>query len=89
MILKIRIDVLLLINSIILEMNNKSEKLDEDCDEDVYIQFETETLGSPITYKPWWDNVLLDSNIHNVLAKIISLRENLKDKTRKNLMAFC
>ena len=34
--------------------DNKSEKLDEDCDEDVYIQFETETLGSPITYKPWW-----------------------------------
>ena len=66
--------------------DNKSEKLDEDCDEDVYIQFETETLGSPITYIPWWDNVLLDSYIHIVLAKIISLRE-IKDK-RGKLMAF-
>lgn len=69
-----------------IRKDKKTERLNEVFNKQTYIDFENETLGVPITFKPWWDNVPIDSIVNNVVATILSLRE-VKDK-KNRLMAF-
>ena len=55
------------------------------CDE-VCMEFETEVLSVPITCKPWWSTVNINSRLTKQKATIASVREQ-QDKN-KNLMAF-
>jgi DNA polymerase-3 subunit alpha len=49
------------------------------------MEFEQESLGAYVTYKPWWDTVAANSKVE-VTGQIISVREQV-DK-RGGLMAF-
>lgn len=57
----------------------------EKWNEKTCIEMEKETLGAPVTYKPWWDTVKPDEYVEGV-AKIKNVKEHT-DK-RGNLMAF-
>lgn len=54
-------------------------------DEKVCMDYETKTLGLPITYKPWWDEVETNQTIE-IEATVVSNRE-LIDKNG-NMMSF-
>ena len=49
------------------------------------IECEEKFLGTPITFKPWWDTIQVDENI-TVTAELKSVREHVDKKGR--LMAF-
>ena len=54
-------------------------------DEDAVISMETESLGTPITYKPWWDEVPVGKRI-TVSGHIRNINE--RNDKRGRLMAF-
>lgn len=54
-------------------------------DEDAVIEMEEETLGAPITYKPWWDTVPTGKKI-TVRGTIREMHE--RNDKRGRLMAF-
>ena len=57
-----------------------------DWNEATCIQFETETLSAPITYKPWWNTIKAEAKISKEPATILEYREHC-DKNG-NMMAF-
>ena len=79
-----RIDLL---NQFYTTRKDKDELLDMDLwNEDMCIEFETDTLGTPITYKPWYEELPKNTTveIHNI--KIESVNERID--RNGNLMAF-
>ena len=54
--------------------------------EQTYIDMETEIIGSPITFQPWWDMIQPGTKLKNETMKIVSVNER-KDKNGR-LMAF-
>ena len=54
-------------------------------DEQVCIEMETKTLGTPITYKPWWSNVEQDATV-----QFTATVEKVFEKTDRNgnMMGF-
>ena len=64
----------------------KDEPYDEDAfNPSSYIEFETETLGAPLTVKPWFSNIEMDTCC-SFDAKIVKVTEKY-DRNNK-LMAF-
>ena len=57
----------------------------EDYNERMCIEFETTTLGVPLTYKPWWETVKVNDTVEAVMT-LIKVREH-QDKNG-NMMAF-
>ena len=51
----------------------------------VCIEFETSTLGAPVTYKPWWDTIEVDETVI-VESKVVKLTEKID--RNGNMMAF-
>ena len=75
-----------LINDFYDLRKDKDDRLEEDIyDDTVCIQYETETLGAPITYKPWWEEVQENSPV-NIVGTVTYVREKI-DKNG-NMMAF-
>lgn len=76
-----------LINEFYTIRKDKDELLDESLwSEQNCIEFETNTLGAPITCKPWFENVQAGETITIDKAELVSVREKI-DK-RGNLMGF-
>lgn len=75
-----------LINDFYDLRKDKDDRLEEDMyDDTVCIKYETETLGAPITYKPWWEEVQENSPV-TMVCTITHVREKI-DKNG-NMMAF-
>ena len=65
---------------------DKDERYNEDeYNKNICIEFEKETIGSPITYKPYWDTITIGDKC-KFKAEILSVKE-VKDKYNR-LMAF-
>ena len=58
----------------------------EEYNNDICIEFETQTLSAPITYKPWWTQIEINESIYEEEAEILNYREQ-KDR-KGGLMAF-
>lgn len=56
-----------------------------DYNQNVCIEYEIATLGAPITFKPWWDEVATDEKVE-IVATVKKVRE-LVDRNG-NMMAF-
>lgn len=75
-----------LINDFYDLRKDKDDRLEENIyDDTVCIKYETETLGAPITYKPWWEEVQENSPV-NIVGTVTYVREKI-DKNG-NMMAF-
>lgn len=57
----------------------------EDYDNFACMELETETLGTPITFKPWWEEVEKNSPVENNM-EIVKVREKID--RNGNMMAF-
>lgn len=64
---------------------NVLDILPEAFDEDAVIEMEKEALGTPITYKPWWDEVVVNKKF-TVRGHIREINE--RNDKRGRLMAF-
>ena len=70
-----------------IRKDKKEEPLDvQEYNPAACIEMETATIGFPLTFKPWWDDVKTGSSIKNEPAVIKNVRET-KDR-RGGLMAF-
>ena len=58
----------------------------KDYNRNICMEWEKEVLSAPITYKPWWDTIEVNSRVNIDQALILSYREQ-KDK-KGGLMAF-
>lgn len=75
-----------LINQFYDIRKDKDERLIvEDYNSNVCIELEKETLGAPITFKPWWDSVAVNETV-TIEATVTKVRE-LIDRNG-NMMAF-
>lgn len=70
-----------------IRKDKKEEPLDvQEYTPAVCIEMENASIGLPLTYKPWWDDVKTGTSVKNVPAVIKNVRE-AKDR-RGGLMAF-
>ena len=76
----------IMLNSFYAARKDKDERMDEkEWDRDACIIFEQATLGSAITFKPWWDEVEPNKKIC-INAQEVIVHERVDKK--KNMMAF-
>lgn len=76
-----------LLNQFYTTRKDKDELIDANLwNEDMCIEFEKDTLGAPITFKPWFDDVPKDTTveIHDLTIKSVNERVDRNG----NLMAF-
>ena len=75
-----------LINEFYDLRKDKDERLDNELyDESICMEYEIATLGTAITYKPWWEEVAPEEKV-DIVATVTNVRE-LIDKNG-NMMAF-
>lgn len=76
-----------LMNQFYTTRKDKDELLDINTwGEDICIEFETDTLGAPITYKPWYENIPVDEYVELADLKLEKVTEKID--RNGNLMAF-
>ena len=76
-----------IINQFYKIRKDKDEPLnEEEYGKEMCIEFEKETLGVPVTYKPWWEAVKPGTYINEEKALILKINE-VKDRNG-HLMAF-
>lgn len=76
-----------LINEFYELRKDKDDRAAEgDWDEKICIEYEKETLGAPITYKPFYDAIPEDTTVEISDLKLISRREKIDKKG--NMMSF-
>ena len=76
-----------LINDFYTIRKDKDELLDiTTWSDNLCMEYETDTLGAPITYKPWWDVVPVDNETIEIVCEIKKVYE--KVDRNGNMMGF-